>query len=156
VTWRCIVCLPAFRWLWVLGAAVALSTGVWGCQLVGRGGPTSPGISGPEAEPLPPPQGTYSGFMEIEGGRVNGTLTLIPSGGEEFDGFFESPPDLLARGQGRMRGLEFRLDLSYEGSCPGRMRLTGRVEAGSGDLTGAVRASDCTGAADGTFLFQPG
>jgi hypothetical protein len=54
-----------------------------------------------------------------------------------------------------MRGEEFRLDLSYGGSCPGHMRMVGRVEAGSGDITGSLRASDCTGDADGTFLFRP-
>jgi hypothetical protein len=134
-----------------MGLAGLLLAGAWGCQLVGGG--RSPG---PGAGSVPIPEGRYEGFMEIEGGRVNGTLTLTPSGGAGFDGSFESPPDLLASGQGRMRGEEFRLDLSYEGPCPGRMRMVGRVEAGSGDITGSVRASDCTGGADGTFLFRPG
>jgi hypothetical protein len=101
------------------------------------------------------PQGVFSGFLEIEGGRVDGVLTLTPRGGGELEGFFEAPPDLVAMGRGTFRQEELRLELSYEGACPGRMRLNGRWQKGSGTLSGSVRADDCTGRADGTFLFSP-
>jgi hypothetical protein len=91
--------------------------------------------------------------MEIEGGRVNGILTVTPLGGNELEGTFDSAPDLLATGEGRVRGQEFSLNLSYEGACPGRMELLGIWEPASGEISGSVRASDCTGVAQGTFLF---
>ena len=128
--------------------------GPGGCQLVGSsGGAPSPA---PTSEPTRSlPQGAFRGFLEIEGGRINGMLTLTPRGGVDLDGFFEAPPDLLAMGRGGMRGEEFRMELSYEGACPGKMTLVGRWEEGPGTLSGAVRASDCTGRANGTFLFSP-
>ena len=139
------------------GALTLLAALTWSCQLVGGGGPVEP--SQPRAEappvPVPVPAGAFFGFIEIEGGRVDGTLTLTPAGGPEFEGFFESPPDLVAVGRGRIREREIRLELSYEGACPGRMVLDGRWEDASGNLTGVVTASDCTGEARGTFLFQP-
>jgi hypothetical protein len=100
------------------------------------------------------PEGAFGGFLEIEGGRVEGTLTLTPSGPLSFDGLFESSPDLTARGPGRLRDRWVRLELSYSGSCPGRMLLDGRWEEAEGNLTGSVEASDCTGIAKGTFLFR--
>jgi hypothetical protein len=144
------------RELRFMGIVAAVSALAWGCQLVGGKGSTGEGVSGADAPLMRVPQGDFEGFLEIEGGRVNGILTLATSGGDGFRGSFRSPPDLVASGRGRMRGREFRLELSYEGACPGRMTLVGRLEAASGDLTGSVKASDCTGVADGTFLFRPG
>ena len=137
------------------GALTLLAALTWSCQLGGGGRPAEPSQPRAEAPPVPVPAGAFLGFIEIEGGRVDGTLTLTPAGGPEFEGFFESPPDLVALGRGRVRDREIRLELSYEGACPGRMVLDGRWEAASGNLTGVVTASDCTGEARGTFLFQP-
>lgn len=137
------------------GAVTLLAAFAWSCQLVGGRSAPAPSQPGAEAPPTSVLEGMFRGFIEIEGGRVNGTLALTSTGEREFDGFFESPPDLVAIGQGRIRGREIRLELTYEGACPGRMRLDGRWEDASGNLTGVVTASDCTGEARGTFLFQP-
>lgn len=126
-----------------------------GCQLVGRSSPPPNPEPGPSIPPGARPQGRFDGFLEIEGGRVNGILTLTARGETDLEAFFESPPDMVAMGRGRMRGEELRLEMSYEGSCPGRMTLLGRWEASNGNLTGSIRASDCTGEGNGTFLFQP-
>jgi len=129
----------------------ALFLGLGGCQLVGSSG----GSQAPSAPSGPLPQGKFQGFLEIEGGRINGDLTLTPRGGQDLEGFFEAGPDLVAAGQGSVSGSEFHLDLSYEGACPGKMTLVGRWEVGPGTLSGVVRADDCTGRAEGTFLFRP-
>jgi len=138
-----------------LGLLVALILSGWSCQLVGGRGPADPSQLRAEAPSVPVPEGAFEGFIEIEGGRVNGTLTLTPTEGAEFECFFESPPDLVAIGRGRIRDREIRFELTYAGACPGRMTLDGRWETASGNLTGGVGASDCTGEARGTFLFQP-
>jgi len=133
----------------------ALAQAVSGCQLIGGSRSTIQGPPGDEAMTVPVPQGDFLGFLEIDGGRLNGTLTITPAGGVEIEGFLEVPPDMVAIGQGRMRDRDLRLELSYEGACPGQMTLVGRWVVGSGNLTGVVRARDCTGNAEGTFLFQP-
>ena len=131
-----------------------LLLGLGGCQLVGSSG--DPRAPEPSSEPTGPlPRGAFQGFLEIEGGRINGILTLTPRGGTDLEGFFEAPPDLVAMGGGRFREEEFRLELSYEGACPGKMTLVGRWQVGPGTLSGEVRADDCTGKAEGTFLFSP-
>jgi len=122
---------------------------------VGGSPPSGAPDLGPRITPGALPQGRFEGFIEIEGGRVNGILTLTARGETDLEAFFESPPDMVAMGKGRMRGEELRLELTYEGSCPGRMTLLGRWEASNGNLTGSIRASDCTGEGEGTFLFQP-
>ncbi|MGW8267200.1 MAG: hypothetical protein ACWGSQ_12600 [Longimicrobiales bacterium] len=147
--------LPSNKSLGRVGFLGALILSVWSCQLVGGRRPADPSEPRAEGPSVPVPEGAFEGFIEIEGGRVNGTLTLTPTEGAEFECFFESPPDLVALGRGRIRDREIRLELTYEGACPGRMTLEGRWETGSGNLTGGVGASDCTGEARGTFLFQP-
>ena len=99
-------------------------------------------------------QSELHGFIEIEGGSVGGILNLTPVGGDELEGLFEAPPDLTAMGEGSMDGNEVSLELSYEGACPGQMRLRGSWELESGRLSGVLRARDCTGEAEGTFFFQ--
>jgi hypothetical protein len=123
--------------------------------MVGGWGFGESGVSPPGGSEATVPRGEFEGFFEIEGGRISGTLTLTPSGGRRFEGFFEAPPDLVALGEGRMRERELRLELSYEGACPGRLALDGRWEAATGNLSGVAMASDCTGDARGTFLFLP-
>jgi len=147
--------VDSIRVLGRLGLLAALILSGSSCQLVGGTGPSEPSQPGPEGPPVPVPEGTFEGFVEIEGGRMSGILTLTPTEGSDFEGFFESPPDLVAIGKGRIRDRDIRLELSYEGACPGRMTLEGRWEAPTGNLTGVVRASDCTGDARGTFLFRP-
>ena len=133
---------------------LVLLLGLGGCQLVGAlGGFGGPDISSEPTGPLP--QGAFQGFLEIEGGRINGELTLSPRGGTELEGFFEAVPDFKAMGQGSFSDEEFRFELKYEGACPGKMMLVGRWQAGPGTLSGSVRADDCTGKANGTFLFRP-
>ncbi len=139
---------PGFLFL-LLGSAV-----LSGCTLIGSGGGGDPGREG-EAEVVAGlPQGDFNGFLELEGGRVDGVLTLTPTGGSRLEGFFEAPPDLVAIGRGSLAGYELRLELSYEGPCPGTMDLRGRWEEAAGSLSGSIRARDCTGEARGTFLFR--
>jgi hypothetical protein len=134
--------------------SLALVLTLQGCTLVGSGG--GPASTGPTSDVEGPiPQGAFRGFMEIEGGRIDGVLTLTPSGGGNLEGFFEAPPDLVAIGRGAYEEGDLRLELSYEGGCPGKMSLNGRWQEGPGTLTGTVRADDCTGRAEGTFLFSP-
>lgn len=142
---------PGIRTL--LGALV-LGLALQGCVLVGSSSRSPLPEQSSELEG-PLPEGVFRGFLEIEGGRINGVLTLTPKGGRELEGFFEAPPDLLAIGEGRFEDSELRLHLRYEGDCSGEMRLTGRWEEGPGTLSGKVRADDCTGRAEGTFLFSP-
>jgi len=124
-----------------------------GCQLIGRG---SPGPEAPRASEVsvPMPSGLFQGFMEMEGGRVEGSLTLTPRSGRELEGVFESPPSLVATGRGTVRGSDLSLELAYGGECPGRLRLRGSWEAVSGTISGRATARDCTGEAEGTFLFR--
>lgn len=141
------------RWGSLFLALSLLALGTGGCRLIGAGGP------GPEPDParetsVPMPRGLFQGFIEVEGGRVDGGLTLTPRDGSRLEGFFEAPPDLMATGSGRMDGDEITLQLRYEGACPGRMTLEGSWEAGVDRLSGVVRARDCTGQAQGTFLFN--
>lgn len=136
--------------LLLLGAQLTSS-----CQMLGGWGFGEGGDYSPSGTEVSVPQGDFEGFLEIEGGRISGTLTLTPSGGRRFDGYFEAPPDLVALGPGRMRERELTLELSYEGACPGRLTLEGRWEAATGNLSGMAWASDCTGIAEGTFLFLP-
>jgi len=131
---------------------VLVALGMSGCRLVGGGHSEGPEREGDTAAGTIP-EGSYRGFLEIEGGRVSGTLTIRPVFGSEFAGSFDSSQGLLATGRGEARGEGFRLELSYGGECPGRMALTGRWESAAFRLTGSVRASDCTGVAVGTFLF---
>jgi hypothetical protein len=138
--------------LGLLALGVAL---LWGCQVVGGWGFGESGASLPGGSEASVPHGEFEGFLEIEGGRISGTLTVTPSGGRRFEGLFKAPPDLVALGEGRIREREMRLELSYEGACPGRLTLDGRWEAATGNLSGVATASDCTGDAKGTFLFLP-
>lgn len=138
---------PPDRGPMVLAAVLLLAPA--GCQLVGSSAP------GREADvSAPPPQGVFRGFLEIEGGRMEGDLTIEPTGGGRLEGAFEAPPDLMARGTGRFRNGELRLELRYGGPCPGGMTLQGRWVSSPGTYSGAVEASDCTGSARGTFLFN--
>lgn len=139
----------SFR-LGLSGFAILLAGG---CQLVSGRTPDTGFDAAEDRSTAPVPEGRFEGFIEIEGGRVEGTLTLTPSGPLSFEGLFDSSPDLLARGPGRLRDRWVRLELSYGGSCPGRMRLDGRWRDEAGELSGSVEASDCTGEAKGTFLF---
>lgn len=143
--------LPERGWIFLPLVLLALATG--GCKLIGTGGSGLDPDATPEAS-VPMPQGLFNGFIEIEGGRVDGGLTLTPRGGSRLEGLFEAPSDLVARGSGRLDGEEIRLELSYEGTCPGRMTLTGLWAAGAERLSGVVKARDCTGQAEGTFLFN--
>lgn len=136
------------------GLLFAVSLGISGCRLVGGQGPQGPGVEGPEALSAGPPLGSYLGFLEIEGGRVDGRLTVSDMAGGDFRGSFESTAGLIASGQGRTGGHGFQLELAYAGDCPGTMVLTGRWESATFRITGSVQASDCTGAAAGTFLFE--
>ena len=85
---------------------------------------------------------------------MEGTLTLTPGGRNKVEGVFEASQDLTAAGIGEVEGSELDLELTYQGACPGGMRLRGSWELESGRFSGLVRARDCTGEAEGTFLFQ--
>jgi len=144
---------PGWR-VFAFTSVAILATSAGGCHLVGRGGTADTPPAPSEVASIPLPEGPFDGFLEIEGGRINGVLTVTPSGGNQIEGFFESSPDLVAMGRGRIRGQELWMELSYEGACPGRMEMVGKWEPASREISGSLRASDCTGVAQGTFLFR--
>ncbi len=137
----------------ILLRLLPLAFTIGACQMVGEGRTTIP--TPVEAGPAPPgPEGTYGGHLNIDGGEVPASLTLIREGSGKLLGFLELPSELEAQGEGEVSGRSFRLELSYGGECPGRMVLVGRWEPGAEILTGVVRASDCTGKAEGSFRLS--
>ena len=124
-----------------------------GCHLIGGGGSEGPGD-------LPPSdrQGgvVYHGSLELEGGRVQAGLEIGIRGPRDVWGALETTTGLRADGGGRLRGSNLRLQLAYGGDCPGTMVLDGEWDQQAGLYQGTVEASDCTGAASGTFLLSAG
>ena len=147
----------------VVFLALLLSLGLGACQRVGvpRPGeppppepPPAPETPTPREAPDPPPPGLFRGTLYIEGGRVPATLELTQEGGDRIRGLLASGMDLTARGEGRIRRGQVRLELSYEEPCPGVLVLRGYWDPESGVFTGNLRARDCTGEAQGTFELR--
>jgi hypothetical protein len=142
--------IPGFAG-WAAVAILALP--MVGCQLIGGSGAGTPGN--------PPPsdrQGgvVYHGSLILDGGEVPAGLEIGVSGGKDAWGALETTTGLRADGVGRVRGDHLELSLAYEGDCPGTMVLEGTWDREGGSYRGTVEASDCTGAAFGTFFFTVG
>lgn len=145
------------------------------CTMIGGRGPSSPG---PDPMPLPdskveeaaeveggveekarplldPSLGkVYQGFLMIDGGEVPAALQLVRDGRRGLLGALQATSGIEAEGTGRLRGEAMELELSYGGACPGRLVLEGRWDRETENLSGTVRATDCTGSAEGTFRFS--
>jgi hypothetical protein len=96
----------------------------------------------------------YQGFLEMDGGRVQAALQLVRDGRTRVRGALQGVSDLIADGEGTLRGQNLSLLLTYGGSCPGRMELEGVWDTEAEVYRGLVEASDCTGRSSGTFRFS--
>lgn len=107
------------------------------------------------APPAPDMQGTWTGGLEIQGQRIDGSLA-IEQDGSRLAAVFTSPEaGLVAEGRGEVApGGEAWIDLAYDLECPGTARIEGRLEDERSLFSGAVEARDCTGVARGTFTFR--
>ena len=131
------------RLLLVAGGALLAS----GCSAIRLGGPP----------PAPPAQlaGRWSGFLEVEGQQILGTLIVTQKGrdlGVTFtsNGLIES-----ASGNGKVGGDgAVRMELEYTTQCAGQIVLAGGTVAANARLEGTVSATDCTGNARGGFTFS--
>ncbi|MFC1575798.1 hypothetical protein ACFL5A_04060 [Gemmatimonadota bacterium] len=137
----------------IILALLALSSA--GCQMVGRVSPTQPPVVVPPPA-SPGPHGMYSGSFQIEGGETAVNLNLTRRGDRDLLGVLVTPDGIRAEGAGSLRGQEIRLELRYGGDCPGTMVLVGEWNQETNGIQGVVRASDCTGQAEGTFQLIPG
>jgi hypothetical protein len=116
--------------------------------------------SDPEPAPPPPPPpslpmlaGDWAGVWEIEGQRIQGTLVMQQAGTDLKATFSSSALGGAAYGTGSLDGERIQLELKYNLSCPGTARLTGDLQGQGTQIEGALSATDCTGKADGTFVF---
>lgn len=118
-----------------------------GCMAVGGSGPASPG-SGPQ-------QGVvYHGSLFLDGGDVTAALEIAREGRRDVRAALQATSGLLADGKGRIRGDDLSIELVYGGQCPGAMELNGKWDQEAGTYQGELSAQDCTGKAEGTFLFS--
>jgi hypothetical protein len=90
----------------------------------------------------------------MDGGELTAALQLIRDGRRDLRGILQAVSGLVAEGKGDLSGREFQLELVYGGQCPGRMLLVGEWDPDTDSVFGVVRASDCTGPAEGTFRFS--
>jgi hypothetical protein len=143
----------------VMSALVLFASG---CTLV-RGGTTP---SGPDGAPAAEVAGaenaetmrSYGGSVTFDGNRISLVLELVGVD-SDFSARLSIPSlDLDAGGAGKVEGEQLSVDLSYAGTCPGRLRLNGRLWEGMRRIEGSLRASDCTGEEEGAvvLLLRPG
>ena len=138
-----------------LAAAAILLLVVAGCQAVGRTpapSESTPGTSARAAESGP--SGVFHGALNMDGGEISAALQLIREGRRGLRGLLQAVSGLEAEGEGRLDGREFQMELVYGGECPGKMALTGEWDPETDSISGVVRATDCTGAGEGTFRFS--
>ena len=99
-------------------------------------------------------EGSWTGALEVEGQEIVGVLTLTQRGRDL--GVMFSSTGLIGRatGSGRVEdGGRVRLELEYNVQCPGTIVLSGAILDRDTRLRGSVVATDCTGDADGAFVF---
>jgi len=126
-----------------------------GCQAVGRTPARSGSDPGTSAGPVGPgPSGVFQGALIIGRSEMPAALELVRDGRRGLRGFLQAVSGLEAEGEGRLDGTKFQLELVYGGECPGKMALTGDWDPETDSLSGVVRATDCTGAGEGTFRFS--
>ena len=124
-----------------------------GCQIIGgRPEAQSPGTDGPGST-----DGVlYQGAIMMDGGDIPAALEIVREGRRGLWGAMQTTSGIEAEGGGSLRGRSFHLELSYGGECPGRMVLDGEWDPDTSSIAGTIEASDCTGAANGTFRFSSG
>ena len=118
-----------------------------GCSAISFGGPPAP----------PPPQlaGGWTGFLEVEGQEILGTLTVNQEGRDLGVTFVSTGLIGSARGAGKIEddgGITIKLE--YATQCRGEMVLSGAVGDPPTRLQGTLSATDCTGNARGGFTFS--
>lgn len=121
-----------------LGALLALG----GCQTFapGSGGTVAVG-------------GTYRGYLWVEGSPALTGLTLVPRG-SRLDASLDSEVGVSGTGEGNLSGDGLRVEIPYRTTCPGRIRLDGRVSPDGARYEGEFEAADCTGSTSGRFEFR--
>lgn len=129
---------------WAFVMAILLTTG---CQGIGGLG------AGPGTTELQ--EGVvYQGFIEIDGSDLPAALEIIDREGRPVRGRLQASSGLTAEGAGRLRGRTLRLELTYGGDCPGRMKFEGEWNQDAQTYEGVLEASDCTGKGQGHFRFS--
>lgn len=142
------------RRLSLLASALLLGASASACTRVGvpAGGEPPP----PEAEPpsAQPTQVRYTGIATLSERRVPVVLELRTGGGGAVMAQLRIPEmEMLATGEGGWRGSRLTLELAYDTGCPGSVRID--LEQGpAGRLSGALRARDCTGEAEGPLALE--
>jgi hypothetical protein len=117
--------------------------------------PQPPAPAPPPDQPVASVAGAWAGFWEIEGQRIQGTLTLRQDRGDLQATFASSALGSGAAGTGRVAADgSIALDLRYNIECPGTAQLDGDLMDRGGRLDGTLVATDCTGKANGTFSFS--
>ena len=99
-------------------------------------------------------EGSWSGVLEVEGQEIVGVLTLSQRG-RGLGAIFSSTGLIgQATGSGTVEeGGRLRLELAYNVQCPGTIVLSGSIIDRDTRLRGSVAATDCTGDAEGGFVF---
>ena len=99
-------------------------------------------------------EGSWTGTLEVEGQEVVGVL-MITQRGRDLGVMFSSTGLISqAIGSGTIEdGGRVRIELKYNVRCPGTIVLSGAIINRDARLRGSVAATDCTGEADGAFVF---
>ena len=96
---------------------------------------------------------TYGGSVTFDGNRISLLLELVGTGSEYSARLSIPSLDLDAGGAGTSDGEQLLVELSYAGSCPGRLQLEGRFREGIRRIEGRLTASDCTGEEEGAVVL---
>jgi len=116
-----------------------------GCSAIRFGG-------GPPSAQL---AGGWTGYLEVEGQQILGTLTVNQKGKDLGVTFASNGLIPQASGSGRIEdGGRVTMELKYGTQCSGEMELAGEVVDQETRLQGSLSASDCTGNARGGFTFS--
>ena len=98
--------------------------------------------------------GSWTGALEVEGQEVVGVLILSQRARDLRARFSSTGLIGQATGSGRIEdGARVRLELKYNVQCPGAMVLSGAILGQGTRLLGSITATDCTGDAEGAFVF---
>ena len=112
------------------------------CSLVSRSEP-----------PVADLTGTYSGILRLEGEEIPATLRVTQDAGR-VEVALSAAVGLDAKGQGRLEGTVFRVELGYGEDCRGTLKLAGQALDQGQRLVGIVEVEDCTGPAEGSFSLS--
>ena len=133
---------------WAALLLTAFSLWATGCQLIGGADPPPPTLGAGQGV-------VYQGSLILDGGDIPGAIELIKTGGRVRVAL-QTASGLEADGEGRRRGRNLTVQLTYGGDCPGTMSLAGEWDEEAMTFQGTVTAADCTGPASGTFSFSGG